>query len=192
MIRQVLLSGILLLCLLVSFTTHTYPEISEKYIFYHIDPTTNKEIRTELLKYTPVTINGKKLPGHTCWHIHWSFNLLSEDNLCVTKKVKTNLEVEYTLPRLKKSTYNIAVEKTFNRYYQALLTHEKGHMKNSILAAREIQKTISLLTYKGNCNKLEYLANIKAKNIIKKYNQLDIQYDHETWHGLNQGAYLIM
>jgi len=44
------------------------------------------------------------------------------------------------------------------------------------------------LPEKSGCDELGFLANKKAKNIIRKFNKKDIVYDYKTDHGRTQGA----
>ena len=80
------------------------------------------------------------------------------------------------------------IRSSFDKYYKALLKHEKEHKNSGLYAARDIEKEILSLGAFNNCQKLEKIANNKGKNIIEKYNKRDKDYDQRTDHGRTEGV----
>ena len=68
--------------------------------------------------------------------------------------------------------------------------HEAGHVRNGINAAYEIESVVKKSLPRQNCDLLKSDVDRIAFTMIKKYDQLDIQYDKETEHGKTQGAWI--
>jgi len=164
------------------------PVVNEEFSYYLIYPDNPSEIASELSKHSPIKENGKTFKGHTEWNVNWNYWWQTENGKCKINKVKTEVAIKYTMPKLASPGKNKDIEKKFNTYYSALLLHEKGHKESAVLAADEIENILLNLPEKFVCDELGILANKKAKNIIRKFNKKDIVYDYKTDHGRTQGA----
>ncbi len=76
----------------------------------------------------------------------------------------------------------------WREYLAPLTEHENGHRKHGLDAAREIDRGIGALPAQANCNALGNAANAFGNEILRKYNERDIDYDRTTDHGRTQGA----
>lgn len=179
------------LCFILLLTSIIQAKPITKFSFryYEIYPTTKQDLAREMLKRSPAVKNGNTFSGYTSWHVSWNFNWKKRDGFCKITKVKTKLNVLYTMPRLLKSQkVENEVRESFEDYYSALFEHEKGHMKFGLLAAKDIEKAILNLGALKSCNALENSANTVGKKIIRKYNKLEREYDIETNHGKRDGV----
>ncbi len=164
------------------------PKVNEEFSYFLIYPDNPSEIASELSKHSPIKENGKTYKGHTEWNVDWNYWWQTENGECKLNKVKTKVTVIYTMPKLAASHNTNNIKERFDKYYSALLLHEKGHKESGVLAATEIEKILLNLPSKLDCKQLESTVDIKAKNIIRKYNKRDIVYDYKTNHGRTQGA----
>ncbi|WP_274690664.1 DUF922 domain-containing Zn-dependent protease [Spartinivicinus poritis] len=165
------------------------PNVSISYKFYDIYPKSFKEIEKEMNDRTPILKNGVRYKGYTAWYVKWRFKWWNDGNSCKITSVSTSLDVSYTMPRIPDNfTVNPSIRKAFNNYYQVLLKHEQGHKDSGLFAARDIEKALLGLGSFNNCKTLETAANNKGHQVIKKYNQRDINYDKRTKHGRLQGV----
>ena len=74
------------------------------------------------------------------------------------------------------------------RYIAALELHEQGHRRHGVDAANEVDRAIAAMPPAGSCDALGKNANALGMSILRKYNQLDLDYDRDTGHGATQGA----
>ena len=179
---------ILLALSLWPFALMAEPDISEEFSYYLIYQESPSNISDELAKRSPVKDNGKIFRGHTEWNVNWNYWWQSDNGECRINKVKTDVTIKYTMPKLPDSHKTEQIEKKFNTYYDALMLHEYGHKKSGINAAMEIENVLMNLPAYQDCEELDKIANRKAINIIRKFNKKDIVYDYKTNHGRTQGA----
>ncbi len=156
---------------------------------YMVEGKTAEEIWTDILAKTPVHQNGKRYAAYTKWNVSWQFRWLDNGNSCKINKVTTELDVTYTMPRLRKTSSTPAsVLAHWDKYYAALFEHELGHKQLGSRAANEIERQILNMAPRESCEQLESDANEIGKNIIAKYIRMEKDYDRTTAHGLNTGA----
>ena len=101
------------------------------------------------------------------------------------------MRVVFTLPRW--ANAEAAAPEVLQRwhgYYRALRLHEDGHRDNGIEAAREIERSLRDLPAAEACAAIDQSASLAAKDILRKYNARDRDYDAQTRHGATQGATL--
>jgi predicted secreted Zn-dependent protease len=103
--------------------------------------------------------------------------------------VQTKVKIDITLPAWQNENTGSAETRTqWQRYVAALTRHEQGHRQHGVDAAHEIDNAIGTLPPTGNCDALGTKANAAGSDIIRKYNQRDLDYDRDTRHGATQGA----
>jgi predicted secreted Zn-dependent protease len=179
----------LLFALLTPVTVTAAPDISIINIYYKVSGDTANEIWTDIISKSPVRQHGKQHVAYTRWHVNWKFWWLDKDATCAISKVDTSLDVTYTLPRLEQSSsMPDALLTSWQNYYSALFEHEQGHRDIGIRAAEEIEHEISAMGARADCKQLEAEANQIGQRIIKKYSEIEIEYDQSTNHGLSTGA----
>jgi len=158
-------------------------------VHYMVGGDTAEDIWADILAKTPVHQNGKRYSAHTKWNVSWQFWWTDNGNSCEISKVTTELEVTYTLPRLKQaSSIPDSVVAHWDKYYAALYDHELGHKDLGSRAAIEIENQILNMAPRDSCEQLESDANEIGKSMIAKYSRIEKDYDRTTNHGLNTGA----
>ncbi len=174
---------------LVSLTAISEPKMDKEFIFYDIYPNTKTELEREMFKRTSIIDNGERFFGDTKWTINWRFKWKKIKGSCHIYKVNTDLKVQYTMPRIPNDfPVDSGIRNSFNKFYDALLKHEKGHKNSGLFAARKIEKQLLSIGAYKDCKKLEKIANQKGKSIIEKFNKRDIEYDKRTRHGRLEGV----
>lgn len=164
------------------------PEINIDKKYYYVSGQTAEEIRQDM--------NTKRLhfgdgshDAYTKWHVSWKFWWQKTNKTCMIKKVKTKVEIKSIFPKLlSTSGMNDALICKWKSYKKQLMRHEDSHKDFGINAAIDIEDAIINLSSSFSCNKLEAEANELGHNIIERYRQLEINYDHETNYGINKGA----
>ncbi|WP_013334539.1 DUF922 domain-containing Zn-dependent protease [Gloeothece verrucosa] len=132
---------------------------------------------------------GKRYAAFTHWYVQWNYNYQEEQQQCKITQVVIKTTVTITLPawQMPSNTPN-SLRIKWNQFSQALRQHEENHQRHGVLAGQSILKTLKNLPPSSTCRQLEANANQTAHNIIKKYNQADINYDQQTQHGKTEGA----
>ena len=177
------------LLLVLPLTTFARPDIKTRNTYYIVSGNTAADIWADIIKKSPVKHNGRMHVAYTKWNVNWQFWWLENEDSCEITRVKTILDVAYTLPRLEPaSAIPEALTSRWEQYNAALLSHEQGHKELGMKAAIEIENAISSMTPHTTCEQLEQAANDMGKEIIKKYSKIEKDYDRSTNHGLNTGA----
>lgn len=165
------------------------PAVSETEEFYAVTGNTANDLRKSLNTLSPVTYNGKKYDAYTSWYVKWQFYWDSPDPDYSISRVTTTVDAKYTLPEWTGSEdADEDLKEKWNKYFKALLQHEKGHTEFGIRAAREIEAALRKIPPRPSSAQLEKEANSLGYRILNKYLQLEKQYDIDTRHGARDGA----
>jgi predicted secreted Zn-dependent protease len=164
--------------------------VSVRYSYYPIRGMSNSELRSQMSRQGPLDkLEGRRYDANTTWVVKWSYGYKSVGHRCAIASVSTRVNVTYTLPQWQPppSTPRSLIAE-WNQYLAALHLHEDGHRNHGIGAAQEVMKKLTLSPLAPSCKELGIAANKAAQQIIRHYNQQDVEYDRLTQHGLTQGA----
>ena len=160
------------------------PAISEQVRNYRISGQTALDIRREMNLKGPDGKNGQDFDAHTAWHVDWRYRWSETPAACRITSVTTRVAVTFTLPLWQDyASAGKALRQQWDRYYQALYEHEKGHRDYGVRAAREIEKTILTIASRENCAVLSRDVEAAANAILDRHIYLEKQYDVRTAHG---------
>lgn len=177
---------LLCLSLLVCTFAQAEPRESLDYVYYDVRARPGEPLLGQVRAASPVA--GGWL-GRTDWHVSWRFRWNNEPSgACRFTSVEVELRSRITLPQL--SGADARQSQAFAPFIAALRNHELGHHENGRRAAREIESALRSMGPAPGCAALESQANMTGQAILKRYNEMDKQYDRETEHGLRQGARL--
>jgi len=166
------------------------PVVNYTYHYYTATAKHASELRAALNEASPVHEDGRAFHAYTKWYVNWHFYWNRREASCEMTSVSTDVAVDYTLPQFQPAAGADAdVQQRFDNYYRALFTHEQGHAQHGIDAAHEVER--SLMQMAGwSCDTITEDANRRAREILGKYNRMDVDYDRDTEHGRTQGAVL--
>ncbi len=174
----------LLVLLLNPWIVYAAPDVNTQTEYYYVDGETAQEIRADM--------NSKRsgdYDAYTEWYVKWRFRWKSDDTECYLTSVTTTVDVKFSLPKLAEETVaNEDAKRRWKHYYHALVEHENGHRDFGVKAANEVEYALSNMGSRRSCSTLETDANKLAKEIVRKFNALEKQYDVDTRHGMNNGA----
>lgn len=163
--------------------------INTLFEYYDISPKTKYDIKPEIQKNTPIINKGIKFHGSTSWQVEWSISWKKTDGICYLDSSETKLNVLFKMPRMSPNfSASDAVLGAFNRYYDALLKHENGHVNNGSKALKDINVLLSNFNSYSNCHVLNEAVNNAITKVVRKYKRQDITYDIQTKHGKLQGV----
>lgn len=179
----------LLVCCWLPLSVNAEPEIRVNSVYYMVTGNTAENIWADILATSPVQQNGRPYAAYTRWNASWRLWWRDDGDSCAISKVRTKLDVTYTLPRLTQtSSVPASVTAHWDKYYAALFEHELGHKHLGVEAANAIENQISGMGPRETCEQLEKDANNIGKSVIDQYSLLEKHYDHTTNHGLKTGA----
>lgn len=161
------------------------PIITEDTVSYDVEGRSAAELRASLDARGPEDDTGRH-DAYTKWYVRWFYDYDRAETTCTLKNVRATLEVKYTFPSWPGETPEL--RERWQRYLEALRTHEKGHTENGIDAARLIVTGIRALAPAGDCDTAGTRANQKANEELELAKARDREYDEETRHGATQGA----
>jgi len=165
------------------------PVIHETVRKYRISGQTAQELRREMDRKGPAGAGGRRFDGHTAWWVNWNYRWWEIPTECRLTAVTTRLRVSFTLPAWDQyERGSNELKQKWDRYYEALYAHEKGHREFGLRAARDIEQVIWGIGRRETCAQLEREANAAAQATLDHYIQLEKQYDIETAHGAATGA----
>lgn len=159
-----------------------------EYKNYTISPRSPYEIKTELMRNTPIRSRGGSFNGHTDWYINWSYQSTSSPYGCQLSDIKTSVHVVHILPVLSDHVSDQQTIEVFNKFRAALTQHEGNHGNHGLSAARDIDAAISTITTAQNCRYISRLVDDLGQQIVQKYIQQDDEYDRATNSGETEGA----
>lgn len=161
------------------------PIVTEDTVTYDVEGSTAKELRASLDKLGPLDDTGRH-DAYTKYYVRWFYDYDRAETTCRVKNVRATVEVTYTFPNWPGETPEL--RERWQRYLEALRTHEKGHTQNGIDAARFLVTGIRELPPAGDCDTAGARANQKANEELELARARDAEYDEETQHGARQGA----
>lgn len=179
---------------------------------YEIEGETAQELRAQMNTKSPKFEKNERYDARTTWQIHWNYwykNL--SDGSCAISSVVTTTDVVFYMPHWDAPDVSDDTESDdddedeseeadaeegadpdlvahWNRYMNALQTHENGHKDIGLRIAQEIDSSIAGLPPQKNCDAMGALANKTGQAILTKHDQDDEVYDRKTKHGATQGA----
>jgi len=166
------------------------PAINTNYQYYSINTTSVSQLFSDLNRASPIKENGEIFHGHTNTDINWEFRWETTNEKCRISAVSTNVQITHILPKLANKNKNRELQKVWNKWYPALVKHEKNHARNAIKIAKEIEYSIRNISSQSSCLVLEKLSNDTGDRLIKKLDKLNKNYDDKTDHGRKEGAIL--
>ncbi len=161
-------------------------DVTKKVAYYNINPKSKKDIKSELLKKTPVKKAGKKRYANTTWSIYPSYEF---KGACRVTKVFIELNITTVLPRLNpKKNIKYSVKSPFQKFERKLTSYQKSHEKFAIQAAKEIEKKVLSYGAPKNCDQMKKDRRKAIKRINNKYKRKSADLDKKTDFGRKKGV----
>jgi predicted secreted Zn-dependent protease len=134
-----------------------------------------------------------RFAASTRWSVKWRYLYLSGPQGCSISNATAALRFTLVVPRWEAAeSVDESLLREWNRFFAALWRHERGHVRNAVHAAKDIEQKLITLGGFSSCEELESRARGAARGVVKKYQRKDRAYDEATEHGNTQGALLIL
>ena len=165
------------------------PKVTEETVSYDVAGSTVSELLRDMGRRGAVDRDGHRYDADTRWFVTWQYRFQRTDGGCRLEPVTVSLRIQYIMPRLKSGLPVTAdVRERWDSFVAHLKTHEQGHGQHGRDAARDVEQTLRRLV--RSCDGIDAAANAAARQVISRYNRLDVEYDDKTRHGFTQGAVL--
>ena len=172
---------------LVCTSARAEPKITVAEEFYDISGATLADLRAMMLKEGPKTTKGKRFNAMTRWTLRWEAEYKTVEGTCRFDGLVVSLGITYHLPRLQ---YGGAQMVAFERFYNALRTHELGHGDISREGAGVLEREMLQLPPQVECAALTQEAKQLYTTRRAAIRLLHAAYDKDSDHGRTQGARL--
>jgi predicted secreted Zn-dependent protease len=164
-------------------------EITIRCRSYIVTGSTLAELRHELDRGVLDPYDNTRVAALTSWYVRWRYRYTTSSQGCSISDPTVSVRFMFVVPRWKaKADAERDLVEEWNRFYVALWRHERGHVRNALLAADEIEETLEKLAISQTCEQLEAEADGAGARILKKHRARDRTYDAATAHGETQGA----
>lgn len=158
--------------------------------YYAIAGTTAAELRSQMSRLGPIDpTEDRRYDALTEWTVQWSYRFRQTGNQCAIRSASSRVTVTLTLPKWETpDSIERSLVAEWNHYLAALQRHEAGHQEHGIAAGKQVLQSLNHAPAYASCQALEGAVNAAAQQVIKRYNQKDVDYDYHTRHGYTQGA----
>jgi predicted secreted Zn-dependent protease len=176
--------------LLSPLATRAEPSININTGYYPVFGLDSQSIHQSILQNGPTGNDGQRFHAYTQWKVNWSYRWTESASRCRLTRLTVAIDIDYMLPELQSAeTLSEALKSGWERYFQALFSHEQQHKEFGIEAARTLEKSL-LAIPEQPCSTFEASLADTAEQILDDYHQREIEFDLETNHGINQGVIL--
>ena len=158
---------------------------------YTISGDTVPELLRSIGRAAPLGQGAQRHAGLTEWRVsyHWRYERNGQG--CRTRPVSTEVNITYQIPHWANAPAAVlSLQTKWNGFIAALWVHEKGHAEHGIQAAHDIQTGLEGLPAEPDCEAASARATAVAQEILKRYADIDVDYDRQTEGGRTQGAWL--
>jgi len=206
---KITLSIFSLFLFLITTNAYAEPVVNIRTTYYDISGQTNEALRREMARKGPI-LSDRRYWASAQWHVSWNadYQILNHDkelarrfyssapNLrvgtgCQVKSVQTTVSIQYTYPRwVNPANPYTNMGRKWDRMYRALVAHEQTHGSHGISAARQIESELLQLSSNDHCGNFMREVNTRAQQIIRRYQDADVQFDRRSNHGFNDGIRL--
>ena len=155
------------------------PNLTVRY--YEVQGRDGRTIRRDMnAKRLVDSVDGLPVDAQTRWRHNW--RVPGGPSGCDPSRAEVSYTIEMTLPRLAAGvTLSRSEQAEWDRYYKALLGHERNHALMAVRAAGALQ---SALREAGSCE----TAKSAADRVLAPLREASAEYDRRTRHGFTEGA----
>ena len=100
------------------------------------------------------------------------------------------MQTSITLPELISQSPSSEASIVWQRWFPALLQHERQHANNAVQVARRGETRLLTLPQERSCDQLNQRARSMVDQMIEQLRSINAEYDERTNHGESEGASL--
>jgi predicted secreted Zn-dependent protease len=165
------------------------PLVTERYEFYDINGSTEKDLKQEMRRKGVTGDDGKKYEAITRWLVRWNYDHTRGTESCSADSFQLIIEIVFRYPRwTRMEDAPHALMDKWEGYMKHLTAHENGHRDMVLQAAAGLSRAVSDMPPAQTCAQLDREVRILSRTRMNKLNDDERQYDEATNHGATQGA----
>lgn len=177
-----------LFCLIWSGPVPVAAEVktSIAYEYYDVTPGPDGSLADSIFSSTPIFHSEGKFAGQSKYTIRYNYSYSRPTiGICRVTTVEVTCHCPITLPRLKGG--NAVIKRNFENYLLRLDEHERRHCDIAIEHANLIEARLKAVK-SAKCGELAAEFKARYDRIYEECRSAQARYDHETRHGLYEGA----
>lgn len=167
------------------------PNTSEYIQHYEIQGNCEVDLQKGLRRNGVRMQDGNIYDSATLWEMRWDYEYHRSNDRCAAENFEISVDVTTLYPkwvRMGKEPASL-VEK-WEAYQQGLVQHETLHRDMVFEAAADISRLVASLPPSASCDALDREIRSLSKGRVRRLRAESRAYDHDTGHGLTQGAVL--
>jgi predicted secreted Zn-dependent protease len=165
------------------------PVVTEKYEYYEIKGSSEKELRIQMCRNGCRVNDGNTYDSVTAWHWRMDYGYGRAPGACSADSFTVALEIDYRYPQwVDAGNAPQPLVDKWNDYMKHLVTHETGHRDIAVEAAAGLSRAVAALPPARSCDELDREVRALGHERMKKLNNDEKGYDETTGHGKAQGA----
>jgi predicted secreted Zn-dependent protease len=165
------------------------PVVTEKYEYYEVCGTCEKELQCDIRNKCIRWNDGRKYDSVTQWHVKWDYGHDRGPAACTADSFRVTLEITFRYPKwVPPADAHPSLVDKWNNYMENLVMHENVHRDFAVDAAEELSRAVADLPPAATCAELDRKVQALSRERMKKLDKEQSRYDEITRHGVLQGA----
>jgi predicted secreted Zn-dependent protease len=150
-------------------TTERGVSVHTRFTCYDIHGSTLAQLNAQMAKLGPKVDTSSGHAAATKWRIIWTDSTIASPTQCKITAVGVRLSIVFEFPHWQRPAgISPAVSQPYDSFLNDVRTHEYTHRKIAIAGADDLQKALSRISPKPNCNELTKITNSTANRVIDK------------------------
>lgn len=180
-------AALALLIWLIALPTGAADSIQIQTNYYRVRGDTARAIRSCMETNRPWKGRAQR-DASTTWDIRWQVRSSSQLPAQIVS-FETQTRITVTLPLwITASNAPPTLRTSWQRYFRALNTHEEGHKRIALAAAKETRSRVEQLGSADSQEELRRSIESTVDAVIAEFRNKEAEYDRTTKHGETQGA----
>lgn len=166
-----------------------HPVVTEKYEYYDIAGSNEKEMRLQMSKNGTKWDDGKVYNALTTWNVKWDYDYNCTAKGCTPDLFKARVAITFRYPRWNRpagAPEPLATK--WETYMANLIFHENGHRDMAVEQTAALAAAVEQLPPAPSRAELDRRIETLVNDRMAKMNADEKEYDVVTIHGATQGA----
>ena len=165
------------------------PLVTEKYDYYEVGGSSEKDLRCEMSQKCIKWNDGKKYDSVTSWKVKWDYGYDRAPQTCSADSFRVTVAITFRYPKWgRPSDAPQQLVDKWDSYMKNLIAHENGHRDMAVEAAADLSRAVAELPTASTCSELDRQVQMMYRARMMKLKEDEVEYDTATNHGYKQGA----
>ncbi len=170
-------------------TVAVTPVVTEKYEYYEVGGSCEKDLQCQMRQKGITWYDGKKYDSATSWHVKWDYGYDRGPQTCSADSFRVVVEIIFRYPKwVRTGDVPQPLVNKWDDYMKHLIMHENGHRDMAVEAAAELSRAVAELPPAPTCAALDREVRALSRARMNRLSDDERAYDAATNHGYTQGA----